>query len=188
MATCPHAEHTISLLYDGELQNPLRREMITHISSCVTCTRLLSFFDREQELLSQVIEAQVESVDFSTFWQGVTEKLSEPRLTWRERVRLWYESLRFMWPFPIPRWVAAAFLLFLLPTHVPPNNNTPSIPSRTELARTSPRTTVPIQRIREEDQVKIDSLDPSVTVAIRIDRENNSTILWVGDGVSADWP
>src|SRR5690242_5041648 len=108
MATCPHADRLIPLLHDNELQNPLRREMVAHMATCIICARTFSLLEREQELFTQVIEARVESVDFANFWQAVETRLSEPSLSWTARLRLWYESWRPAWTFPIPAWAVAA--------------------------------------------------------------------------------
>jgi hypothetical protein len=128
MATCPHADRIIPLLHDNELQNPLRREMVTHMATCVTCARTFSLLEREQELFTQTIEECVDSVDFSGFLQAVEMRLSEPALSWAARLRLWYESWQPAWSFPIPAWAVAVLLLFLVPTHLALNNssNNPS--------------------------------------------------------------
>jgi hypothetical protein len=100
MATCSHADRIIPLLHDNELQNPLRREMVAHMATCVTCTRTFSLLEREQELVSQAIEERVDSIDFSHFWQAVEDRLAAPPLPSTARLRLWYESWRFAWAFP----------------------------------------------------------------------------------------
>ena len=209
MATCPHAERLTSLLHDGELLSPLRREMITHLSSCVTCARLVSFLEREQELLNQMIEVQIDNIDFSNFWQGIAEKLSEPQLSWGMRVRLWYESSRFMWLSPTPMWAFALLFLLFVPAHVAPPSlsSAPMVvqnipkerPKGEELplpfspVSTGPREaglsgSPPIQKVMYDNQVQINSFDPSVSVAIRINQANNSTVVWFGEGPSADLP
>ncbi|MGE0824150.1 MAG: anti-sigma factor [Candidatus Binatia bacterium] len=208
MATCPHAERLTSLLHDGELDSPLRREMITHLSSCVTCARIISFLEREQELLSQAIEVQVDSIDFSHFWQGIAEKLTEPQLSWGMRLRLWYESSRLMWLSPTSAWAVAMLFLLFVPAHVPPPASSPQIVSQNVPQETSqkeelpalvpptptmsrgdrPSEPRPFRKVTLDNQVQIDALDPSVSVAIRIDRANNSTVVWFGEGTSADLP
>ena len=151
MATCPHADRVIPLLHDNELQNPLRREMVAHMATCVACARTFSLLEREQELFTQTIEGHIDSIDFSGFWQAVEMRLSEPPPPWAARLRLWYESWHPAWSFPIPAWTVAALLLFLVPTHLSLNNggnnlpppsakNDPQIAPLKTFVDTSPRT------------------------------------------------
>jgi len=118
MATCPHTDGVIPLLHDNELQNPLRRETIAHMATCVTCARAFSLLEREQELFTQVVEERVDSIDFSNFWQAVEIRLSDSAPSWAVRLRLWYESWRPAWAFPVPAWAVATLLLSLVSTHI----------------------------------------------------------------------
>jgi hypothetical protein len=140
MATCAHADRVIPLLHDNELQNPLRREIVAHITTCVTCARTFSVLEREQELLTQVVEERIDSIDFTNFWQVVETRLSDPPLSWAARLRLWYESWRPTWAFPRPAWAFAALMLLsfgfthlylngtLLNTLIPPIASGPKTP------------------------------------------------------------
>lgn len=114
MATCSHADRVIPLLHDNELQNPLRREIVAHMAICVTCARTFSVLEREQELLTQVVEERVDSIDFANFWQAVETRLAEPPLSWAARFRLWYESWRPTWALPRPALAFAALMLVSL--------------------------------------------------------------------------
>lgn len=111
MATCSHADRVIPLLHDNELQNPLRREIVAHMATCVTCARTFSVLEREQELLTQVVEERIDSIDFTNFWQAVETRLSDPPLSWAARLRLRYESWRPAWALPRPAWAFAALIL-----------------------------------------------------------------------------
>jgi hypothetical protein len=130
MATCSHADRLIPLLHDNELQNPLRREMVAHMATCVACARTFSLLEREQELFTHAIEDQVEAVDFANFWQSVEMKLTDVAPTRAARLRLWYESWRPTWAFPVPAWAVATLFLILVPTHLALNssrNNPPHV-------------------------------------------------------------
>ena len=129
MATCPHTDGVIPLLHDNELQNPLRRETVAHMATCVTCARAFSLLEREQELFTQVVEERVDSIDFSNFWQAVEIRLSESAPSWAVRLRLWYESWRPTWAFPVPAWAVATLLLSLVSTHIYLDDYLPQIAS-----------------------------------------------------------
>ena len=147
MATCPHADRLIPLLHDNELQNPLRREMVTHMSTCVTCARTFSLLEREQELFTQVIEQRVDSIDFSDFWHAVEQQIAEPAPSRFTRFRLWYESWHQIRTLPIPVWAAAALLFLLVPTHLSLNttNLSPTPPNEERETRLIPPVESPQQ-------------------------------------------
>src|SRR5262245_38945699 len=111
MAMCPHAERLIPLLHDGELAGPLRREMRSHLATCLCCTRALSVLERGQELLIQVIDEEVEAINFSNFWRGVEDRLGEIRPPWSIRFRLWVERWHLTRPLYAPAWAVAATVL-----------------------------------------------------------------------------
>lgn len=206
MATCPHADRVIPLLHDNELQSPLRREMVTHMATCVACARTFSLLEREQELFTQTIEECVDGIDFSGFWQAVEMRLSEPSLSWVARLRLWYEAWRPAWAFPVPAWAVAALFLFLVPTHLSLNNDSNNSPptSVDTSPRSSPAPSINVGQAPQEalpettpdqesihqvdfdnDQAQIDALSTSgsgeIAIQIQHDAASNSTlIIWHG--------
>ena len=214
MATCPHADRLIPRLHDNELQNPLRREIVAHMATCVTCTRTFSLLEREQELFNHAIEDQVESVDFANFWQAVEMKLTDVPPARTAQLRLWYESWRPTWTFPVPAWAVAILLVSFVsgqvyfndslrrwanPTREAPGPlitkkiDTPSAPTL-DPHETPPAVLVgggdpPSVRQSDEtnNETRIESFYASDTVAIRINHTDNSTVIWVGDGAS-DFP
>lgn len=209
MAMCPHAERLIPLLYDGELAGPLRREMHSHLVNCLPCTRALSMLERGQELLSQVIDEEIEVIDFSNFWQGVEDKLEESRPSWAIRFRLWVERWHLTQPLYAPAWAVAATLLLTLgvllqqksiiiakfPSSSPPERIENKSPY-TSLSLQPP--VVPDQPSNRNDldsgfafvsnQAQIESLSSSDTVAVWNDPGNNSTVIWIGSDVSEEIP
>jgi hypothetical protein len=201
MAMCPHVERLIPLLHDGELASPLRREMRVHLVTCLPCTRALSLLERGQELISQVIDEEIDSIDFSNFWQGIEEKLRESRPSWSIRFRLWVERWHLTQPLYAPAWAVAAVLLLTIgvflqqqsslditQSPVPPPGRTTEQSSPD--ARPSPPTLVadqPSGRDHPNDwvafvsnQAQIESLSSSDTVAVWNDPGNNSTVIWIG--------
>ena len=163
MATCSHADRLIPLLHDNELQNPLRREMVAHMATCVTCARTFSLLEREQELFSHAVEEQVESIDFANFWQTVEIRLSDPPLSWATRLRLWYESWRPAWTFPMPAWAVAALMLLsfvlahlyrngtLFNNNLPPIASAPSDPSQNFSPPLAPELSPDVMKARHEN-------------------------------------
>src|SRR5215475_2367842 len=113
MTICAHTERLIPLLYDGELDGPIRRELSTHLAGCAECSRTLAVLGRGQELLRQAIEEEVDEIDFARFWKGVEEKLLVQPLPWTARMRLWSEQWRPRWAFSPPLWAVVAACLLL---------------------------------------------------------------------------
>jgi hypothetical protein len=189
MATCPHTDGVIPLLHDNELQNPLRRETIAHMATCVTCARAFSLLEREQELFTQVVEERVDSIDFSNFWQAVEIRLSESAPSWAVRLRLWYESWRPTWAFPVPAWAVATLLLSLVSTHIylpqfasPPRPPVPEAPLDVAQAPDEESyESIPV--MQENNPTLIESLSTSGSgeIAVQHDAASNSTlIIWHG--------
>ena len=213
MATCLHAERLISLLHDGELSSPLRREIRSHLATCVPCTRTLSMLEREQELLGQMIDEEIEAIDFSNFWRGVESRLDEPQPSWAVRLRLWIERWHLTRPLSAPAWAVAAVLLLtfgvllqqkslappdLAQSPQPPQLNTAlkkdalvatpvsssPFPSDRSWDNTNPDTGFALV----SNQAQIESLSSSDTVAVWNDPGNNSTVIWIGSDTSEGMP
>jgi|GEM_PF-5790863 len=214
MATCSHADRLIPLLHDNELQSPLRREMVAHMATCVTCARTFSLLEREQELFTQAIEERVDSIDFSGFWQTVEAKLSEPTPSWAIRLRLWYESWRPAWAFPVPAWAVATLLLSLVLPYLYLSNNffltagnlNPSPSPTTPLPQGPPQQVAqgptedsqksPLikdvglsdDQERNNNQAQIESIctygSGAVAINIYYDYESNSTVISCGNSTS----
>lgn len=212
MATCPHADSLIPLLHDNELQSPLRREIVTHMATCVICARTLSLLEREQELFTQVIEQRVDSIDFSGFWQTVETKLSEPAPSRAVRLRWWYESWRPTWAFPVPAWAVATLLLSFVLMQLSLNNNFSLFPPKLEEERkassispspepqkgtmpSSPEEWHPAPILTSDsdppnnlgdNQAQIESIYSSgsgaVVIHVHHDHESNVTVISYGDG------
>ena len=209
MAMCPHAERLIPLLHDGELAGPLRREMHSHLVTCLSCTRALSRLERGQELLSQVIDEEIEGIDFSNFWQGVEDKLGEPRPSWVIRFRLWIERWHLTQPLYAPAWAVAAVLLLtfgvllqqksIIITQSPNSSPPERIEDKSSYASSPLQPpVVPDQPSDRNDldsgfafvsnQAQIESLSSSDTVAVWNDPRNNSTVIWIGSDMSEEMP
>ncbi len=181
MMTCPRSEHLLVLFHDGELDSPLRREMASHVAGCLTCTRTLATLGRVQELVVQTISEQVEESDFANFWEGVASRLDQQTpSSWRLRLRLWGERLRWNWFPTAPVWAAAAaalLLVTLLVSHTPSSNEkAPAFhePSPTVLAA--------------NDQAQIESLSSTGTVFLWNEPESNATVIWVSDDNDGEMP
>jgi hypothetical protein len=206
MTTCPHVERLIPLLHDGELSSPLRRKMNSHLVTCLPCTRALSMLERGQELLSQVIDEEIEVIDFSSFWQGVADKLEESQPSWAIRFRLWVERWHLTQPLYAPAWAVAAVLLLTFgvllqhqsaieiatsPGSAPlerrehtPLSLQPSIVPDQPSDRTDPDNGFAFV----SNQAQIESLSSSDTVAVWNDPGNNSTVIWIGSDMSEEMP
>ena len=183
MATCPHTDGVIPLLHDNELQNPLRRETVAHMVTCVTCARAFSLLEREQELFTQVVEERVDSIDFSNFWQAVEIRLSESAPSWAVRLRLWYESWRPTWAFPVPAWAVATLLLSLVSTHIYLDDYlrqiaSPPSPSPND-SPTSPAPKAPLNIAQAPDEKSYDESVPRQNIDFGDDQtqEDNPTLI-----------
>jgi hypothetical protein len=204
MATCPHAERLIPLLHDGELVSPLRREMRSHLATCLSCTRALSMLERGQELLSQVIDEEVEATNFSNFWQGVEDRLGKIQPSWSIRFRLWVERWHLTRPLYAPAWAVAATVLLTfgvllqqqsafpprLARSFPPSQPAPQSPDNTA----EPSSPFPVPSGLDpgftlvSNQAEIESISSSDTVAVWSDPGNNSTVIWTGSDMSGGMP
>jgi anti-sigma factor RsiW len=179
MPTCAHAERLVPLLYDGELDGPLRREVASHVSGCAVCTGVLASLERGRDLLRQEVEEQVEQLDFSGFWAGVAGKLNAPPLPWAVRLRLWGESWWPDWPLSVPVWaVAVAILLsiaalFLPRPYLPPNLVAKDFEQSTLVAN---------------NQAQIESLSSAATLSLWNEPTSNATVIWVGDDNEGGMP
>ncbi len=213
METCPHAERLIPLLHDGELDSPIRREIRSHLATCVPCTRALSILEREQELLGQMIDEEIEVIDFSHFWQGVESRLHEPQPSWAVRLRLWIERWHLTRPLSAPAWAVAAVLLLTFGVLFQQKNVVP--PDITQLLPPPQPRTVPGENPQGDspspqppsvldrswdnngpdngfalvsNQAQIESLSSSDTVAVWNDPGNNSTVIWIGSDMNEGMP
>src|SRR5262249_23259014 len=156
---------------------------------------------REQELLGQMIDEEIEVIDFSHFWQGVERRLHEPQLSWAVRLRLWIERWHLTRPLSAPAWAVAAVLLLMFgvllqqkstipPDHLaqfpqPPQLNTKEEPQTA--SPSSPPPSIPARPWDSDDpdngfalvsnQAQIESLSSSDTVAVWNDPGNNSTVI-----------
>ncbi|MBI3303895.1 MAG: zf-HC2 domain-containing protein [Deltaproteobacteria bacterium] len=181
MTTCSHAERLVPLLYDGELDGPLRREVSAHVSGCAVCTRALAALGRGQELLCQAIDEQVEEIDFSSFWGGVAAKLIEPKLPWVVRLQLWWERWWPGWSLSAPAWAVTAALLLivtaLLMSLLHSSGQMASVPQEPE----------PFA-LAANDQAQIESLFASATVLLWNEPARNATVIWVSDDSNGGMP
>ncbi|HEV8714564.1 MAG TPA: hypothetical protein VGX03_17265 [Candidatus Binatia bacterium] len=181
MITCPRSERLVALLHDGELDSPLRRELVSHVAGCVVCTRTLAALERVQELVVQAISEQVEESDFSNFWEGVASKLDQQApSSWRLWLQVWREKLRPTWAPGAPLWAATAATLLattlLISQAPPPKGNAPK-PHETSA-------TV----LAANDQAQIESLSASETVFLWNESESNATVIWVSDDNDGGMP
>jgi hypothetical protein len=149
-----------------------------------------------------MIDEQVEAIDFSGFWSGVTSKLQEPRSPWSVRLRLWYESWKPAWSFSPPAWTTATALLLFAALYFLsyfPSQFSPLLPEEESLVQNNPPLTesslppeslgsVPIATTLVDNQAQIESLSASATVAMWNDPESNFTVIWVGDETSEELP
>lgn len=183
MTTCPRSERFIALFHDGELDGPLRREMMSHIAGCILCTRALAAVARIQELVFQTISDQVEETDFSHFWDGVESKIvHQDSPPWGVRLRLWFERWRLAWPPATPAWAAAAVIMTttaLFLSHTPPANDTTPVSSKPPS---------PVLVAKANDQAQIESLSATATVFLWNEPENNATVIWVSDNAEGGMP
>lgn len=185
---CPHADRLVPLLHDSELDSPLRREMVSHLATCVTCTRAFSLLERGQELLGQAIDEQVGAIDFSDFWQKVTSRLQEPQSSWSVRFRLWYERWRPAWSFSVPAWAALATVLLFGVALFQAKSPSPEPNSTQPRLAVASTARVAWNDATVDNQAQIESLSTTDTVAMWNDPEKNFTVIWVGDGSSEELP
>jgi hypothetical protein len=169
----------------------------------------LSLLERGQELVSQVIDEEIEGIDFSNFWHGVENKLRESRPSWSIRFRLWVERWHLTQPLYAPAWAVAAVLLLTVGVLLQQKSTiditqSPPSPSERIADQSSPDTLSsqpalvsdqPSDRNDPDDgfafvsnQAQIESLSSSDTVAVWNDPGNNSTVIWIGSDMSEETP
>jgi hypothetical protein len=166
--------------------------------------------ERGQELVSQVIDEEIEVIDFSNFWQGVADKLEESQPSWGIRFRLWVERWHFTQPLYAPAWAVAAVLLltfgvlFQQQSAIEIATSPGSSPlerreDKSSHASLSPQPSLvpdlPSDRNDPDNnfafvsnQAQIESLSSSDTVAVWNDPGNNSTVIWIGNDTSEEMP
>lgn len=174
MIACAHAQRLLPLLYDGELDSPLRRELSHHVADCSVCTRTVALLNRSQELLRQTIDEHIDDIDFSGFWQGVESKLSQQPPFWWARLRFWKESWLPSWSWQTPAWATAVAFLIVGATMLLSQS-----PSQEPIAK-SP--------VVENDEAHIESLSTSNPVLVWNEPTYNATVIWVGDESEEELP
>jgi anti-sigma factor RsiW len=181
MNTCPRSERLVALLHDGELDNPLRREVASHIAGCVVCTRTLAALDRVQELVVQAVSEQLEESDFANFWEGVVSKIDQQAPpSWRLWLQLWRERLRPVWSPGAPVWAATTAALLVTTFLV-------FHPLSQEGVSPRPDPPPPVL-VAANDQAEIESLSATETVFLWNEPESNATVIWVGDDYDGEGP
>ena len=176
MTTCSRSDQLVAALHDGELPSPVRRQVASHVADCAVCTRRLTSLDRVQELLTQAIEDEFESIDFSGFWAGVTNKLQQQPPPWKLRFQMWRAQWRLNWPLGAPLWAAAALITAILLPHA--FESTP--PPIASSAIVSPPNPEPVT-LAANQQAHIESLAADGTVSLWNEPSSNTTVIWVGD-------
>ncbi len=178
MARCSHSERLVPLVYDGELDNALRREVAFQIADCPVCTRRMTVIERIQEVLCQTLDEEVAHVDFSDFWTNVERRLAAPPLSvWSRvssRLRLWWLQWQAIFSWNSPVWATATALLIfvaVLLTRSPVPRLAGSVSSEN-----SPTT------LAFNNQAQIASLSATSTVFVWNEPTSNATVIWV-DGV-----
>jgi anti-sigma factor RsiW len=170
MTHCPRYERLAALLYDGELDGPLRREVRSHVAGCAACTRWLASVERLQEILSQEIDSQIERIDFSRFWGQVEDRLSAPPPPWFVRLRLWWEQWKANQPLGVPLGAATAALLLAAVLSL----------SDTDLSFDSFFSS-PNPDPAAHSQAQIESLSAATTVALWNEPTSNAPVIWIED-------
>jgi anti-sigma factor RsiW len=183
MTMCAHSQRLVPLLHDEELDGPLRREVTAHISGCVACTRARAVLERGQEMLREAITEQVEEINFSQFWAGVTSKLADPPQPWPMRWRLQYRLWWPRWALGLPGWAAAAtvsvlvFAAAFLLTRPRESGHVDALPHAV-----SPLT------LAASEQAQIESLSGAENVLVWNEPVSNVTVIWVGGSSEGEVP
>jgi anti-sigma factor RsiW len=173
MMKCSQYERLAVLLCDGELEGPLRREVRSHVASCVVCTRQLAVLDRVQELLLQEIDSQVEKIDFSSFWEQVESRLRTPQPSWSVRLQLWREQWWPDWSLRVP--VSAVAVALVLTSLWLFSHIRSSVESLIVTHPPMPFT------LAANNQAQIESLSAATTVALWNEPTSNSPVIWIED-------
>jgi anti-sigma factor RsiW len=183
MTTCAHSERLVPLLHDEELDGPLRREVTAHVSGCVDCTRALSGLERGQELLREAITEQVEEINFSQFWAGVTSKLADSPKPWSVRWRLQYRLWWPRWALGAPGWAAAATASVLVLAAASFLALSPEPEQDDSFRREVPPVPSPAS-----EQAQIESLSAADNVFVWNEPERSTTVIWVGGSSEGEVP
>jgi len=182
MSRCLRSERLVTALHDDELDNPLRREVASHVSGCVVCSHRLATLGRMQELLSQTFDDEIEKIEFSNFWRGVESKLQEQPLPWKVRLQLWRARWQFNWPLSAPVWAAAALLISTtLLLSNPPSFNTETASNEIVSPPVSRSQDTRSVAFASNQQAHIESLSAVSTVSLWNEPASNATVIWVSE-------
>lgn len=188
MSICLRSERLVTALHDEELDNPLRREVASHVSGCAVCSQRLATLGRMQELLSQTLDDEIEKIEFSNFWLGVEGKLQEQPLPWKVRLRLWRARWQLSWPLSAPVWAAAALLITTtLLLSNPPSFDETTAPPVSLSQEASSQETRPVA-VAANQQAHIESLSAISTVSLWNEPASNATVIWVSEEDNGGMP
>ena len=184
MASCSHPSQLISLVHDNERDEARRDQATSRIADCPECTHRLQLLARTHEALSQTLDEEVSSIDFSDFWprieQGIAAQPASLTSQWASRFRLW----RMQWHAPfsrhIPAWATAVGLCLFaaaVSTQLPTSRGAVQFPAAKK----------PVM-VALNNQARIESLSATSTVLVWNEPTSNATVIWVDETPGEDLP
>lgn len=172
--SCREMDALLPLFLDGELDARQMRAVALHGTTCRVCEEELRSLERLRVLVKASITEQMETLDFTRFWDAVESELPSRPRSWQKRLSHWWsESPTVNWnPYlGVAAAAAAAALAFLL---LNGNEKPTTQPAVRQIAS-------------QENPASIDSIDSDVSsVAVVNDPETHTAVLWVSDDTLVD--
>jgi anti-sigma factor RsiW len=173
-APCSAVRELLPLFFDGELEAAALDRVVSHSAQCQRCEQEIAVLDRMHVLIRGSVEEAADKLDAGDLWREIESRLPAPKLPWRQRLRLWWESIdggaRIAWPAAAA--LAVALLAMGLYLRSSDLRNAPQ--PAAQVAYGGPNA---LDVPAEIQQIETDF--PMVTVMN--DDANRATVIWVSD-------
>lgn len=162
---CRETRPLLPLFFDGELEARQMRTVALHSTRCAACETDLRRLERLQDALAARISSQLDEIDVSRIWDGVTARIDVVPLPRPQRWREWWEGEHSGWLGKVPAYAAlaaAALLAIFLWQH---NGMKP-----------------PAELAEVDNSAILDSVQSNVgSLAVLREPETNTLVLWITD-------
>jgi hypothetical protein len=168
---CRESRPLLPLFLDGELEARQMRDVALHSTRCTNCEGELRRMERLQELVVASVAAEIDEIDLSQVWEGVSSRIAPVSRSWRERTAQRFAEWRDGFPpmgrvlMPLSAAAAVAVLAALLWT---PRAKAPDQVAATDATDNS----------AVVDSVQSNGVN---SVAFLREPETNTMVLWITD-------
>jgi len=168
--TCREAAILLSRFVDGELDSRQMRAVALHSACCGVCETEVRQLERIQQLLSDSVNATLDTVDFGDFWQRVERRMVTTRVSPWQRVLVWWSQVDRGWAIRIPAYATAAAVAVTAAMY--------GVRFLEPYASTVPTAIADLST-----QALIHKLEADVE-AVTVINDADTTVLWVSDELS----